>query len=346
MLATYLLARLSNMRGPVAAAECAGTLSQRETEAPGAWKDPKTGRFVPVSEPALHRVVASVDPERFEAALQRFATARPNLGRAIAVDGKRIRGANRNGAGHHETATLVDHATRAPLASLAFNEEGGEVAAVHAPLERVPVDGRVITLDALHTTRKTARLIKDTHGADYLMTVKGNAPETREILASIDREEDGSGHFAEDIDKARGRIERRRITTLTPHPRLINHPHVDRIFRVTRERTDARRNGTGETAVEHACGITSVPAERASPRQLLAWNRGHWAVAAHHHVRDTVFGEDACLARTGFAPGNNATATNLALAVIIHRTGSDGIASATRRFALRRRDAFAAILSP
>ncbi len=150
--------------------------------------------------------------------------ARLNLGRAIAVDGKRIRGANRNGAGHHETATLVDHATRAPLASLAFNEEGGEVAAVHALLERVPVDGRVITLDALTATRKTARLIKDTHGADYLVTVKGNAPETRDILASINREEDGSGHFTEDIDKAHGRIGQRRIATLTPHPRLINHP--------------------------------------------------------------------------------------------------------------------------
>ncbi len=345
MLAIYLLARLSNMRGPVAAAEYASTLSQRELEALGAWKDPKTGRFVPVSKSTLHRVVTSVDPEQFEAVLQRFAMARLNLGRAIAVDGKRIRGANRNGAGHHETATLVDHATRAPLASLAFNEEGGEVAAVHALLERVPVDGRVITLDALTATRNTVRLIKDTHGADYLMTVKGNAPETRDILASIDWEDDGRGHFTEDIDKVHGRIEQRRIATLTPHPRLINHPHVAQVFRVTRERTDARRNGTGETTVDHTCGITSVPAERASPRQLLAWNRGHWSVEVNHHVRDTVFGEDACLARTGFAPENNATATNLALAVIIHRTGSDGIASATRRFALRREDAFAAILS-
>ncbi len=107
----------------------------------------------------------------------------------------------------------------------------------------------------------------------------------------------------------------------------------------------AFRNGTGETAGGHACGITSAPAERASPQDLLAWNRGHRAVEATRHVRDTVFGEDACLARTGFAPGNNATATNLALAVILHRTGSAGIASAARRFALRRRDAFAAILS-
>ncbi len=91
-----------------------------------------------------------------------------------------------------------------------------------------------------------------------------------------------------------------------------------------------------------------MPAERASPRQLLARSRGHRAVEATRHVRDTVFGEDACLARTAFAPGNNATATNLALAVILRRTGSSGagIAPATRRFALRRKGAFAAILSP
>ena len=68
--------------------------------------------------------------------LRRFSMPRLQLGRAIAVDGKRIRGANRNGDGHFETATLVEHATRLPMATLSFNEEGGEIAAVRALLER------------------------------------------------------------------------------------------------------------------------------------------------------------------------------------------------------------------
>jgi len=33
-------------------------------------------------------------------------------------------------------------------------------------VEEVPVEGRVITVDALHTTRDTARSIVDTHGVD------------------------------------------------------------------------------------------------------------------------------------------------------------------------------------
>ena len=241
---------------------------------------------------------------------------------------------------------MVDHATGAPVASRAFNDDGGEIAAVQALLEQVPVEGRVITIDALHTTRNTARTLKQTHGADYLMTVKDNAPETSETLATINWERDATAHFEEEVEKAHGRIEQRRIAVMTPLPGLVNYPHVAQIFRVTRERTDARQRGTGETSIEYAYGITSVPEEQASPEQLLAWNRGHWRVEANHHVRDRTFDEDACLARTGFAPENNALCTNIAIAIIIHKTTFDNFASATRHFALQREDAFDAILSP
>ena len=145
---------------------------------------------------------------------------------------------------------------------------------------------------------------------------------------------------------AHGRIEQRSIRVLTPVKGLLNYPHVAQIFRVTRRRTDARHNGTGKTSREHAYGITSVPASRANPEQLLAYNRGHWSVEVNHQIRDTTFAEDACLARTRFAPANNATCTNIALAIIIHQTSFDSFASATRHFALERKDAFTALLSP
>ena len=345
-LAVYILARLANMRGPVAAAEYASKLDQRELAAVGAWKNPKTGLYVPVSKSTLHRVIASVDPQQIEAVLQRFSMPRLKIGRAIAVDGKRIRGANRNGDRHFETATLVEHTTGFPVATLNYHDSGGEIAAVRALLEEVPVEGRVITVDALHTTRGTARAIKETHGADYLMTVKENAPETHSTLKTLNWQRDATGHSEEDLDKAHGRIEQRRIEVLTPLPRLLNYPHVAQIFRITRERTDARRNGTGKTTIEHVYGLTSVPADCASPEQLLAWNRGHWAVEVNHNIRDTTFAEDACLARSQFAPANNTTCTNLALALIIHKTPFDSVAAATRHFALQREDAFKALLSP
>ncbi len=58
--------------------------------------------------------------------------------------------------------------------------------------------------------------------------------------------------------------------------------------------------------------MTSV--KRASPQQLLAWNRGHWVVESHHHVRDATFREDDSMLRTRpqttRSPSQSSSATN------------------------------------
>ena len=247
VLAVYVLAWLANLRGPVAAAEYASKLTQRELQAIGAWKNRKTGRYLPVSKSTLHRVIASVDPAEIEAVLQRFSMPRLELGRAVAVDGKRIRGANRNGAQHYETATLVEHSTHRPVAIHGYQEEGGETAAVRALLEQVPIRGRLVTIDALFTTREIARLLVEAHGADYLMSVKKNAPETHHLLSTICWERDATGCFREQVDKGHGRIQQ----TVDPGPdasppppqlppRLPDLPHHSQTHR--REASPNRRH--------------------------------------------------------------------------------------------------------
>ena len=73
-----------------------------------------------------------------------------------------------------------------------------------------------------------------------------------------------------------------------------------------RERTDLN---TG-VSIEYAYGITSLTC--ATPQQLLAWNRGHWAIESkNHHRRDKTLCEDACTARSGFSPANRATCNNM-----------------------------------
>ena len=79
------------------------------------------------------------------------------------------------------TATLVAHDTGLPVASHGFHDESGERTAIAALFEEVSLAGHVITVDVPHTVRDTARSIVESHNADYLMTVKANAPETFEI---------------------------------------------------------------------------------------------------------------------------------------------------------------------
>ncbi len=171
VLSVHILAAMANMRGCLAAAQFAKALSQEQLAAIGAWKNPKTGLHEPVAKSTLHRVVQSLDPEALEDVLHRWSHPRLPLARAIAADGKRIRGANRNGDGHHETVTLVDHVTGAPFAILGYTDDGGEIAALNDLLLRCDIRGRIITVDALHTARETARLITERCGADYVLNV-------------------------------------------------------------------------------------------------------------------------------------------------------------------------------
>ena len=297
----------------------AKTLGHSELKSLGTWLNPKTKRYEPPSKSVIYRVLEEMDPTAYEAALIRWSVPRLNIGSALAADGKRIRGANRNGDGHYETATLVAHDMGLPVASLGFNDKNGEQSAIRALFEQVPLAGRAITVDALHTTKDTARSIVETHKADYLMTVKKNASETYETLSTIDWARDATGAFEEKPNKkAHGRIECRRIQTITPLPGTVKYPHVAQIFRIVRERETVK---TGEKSTEIVYGITSVPANRGTPENLLAWNRGHWSVEnLNHRVRDVNFGEDACLSRTTHAPTNGALCNCIALALILSST--------------------------
>ena len=342
VLAIFIAARLAGITSGIGAAQYARALNQTELQALGAWRNKKTGRFEPPSKSVLYRVLEMADPAEIEAVLKRFSAPRLSIGAAIASDGKRIRGANRNGEGHHETATLVEHETGLPVASHGFHDESGEIAAVQALLEDVSVAGRVITVDALHTVRDTARSIVETHKADYLMTVKANAPETFATLETINWERDATGSYEEEYTKAHGRIELRRILTMTPLRGTVNYPHLAQIFRIERQREICK---SGTKSIEITYGITSVPECRGAPEKLLAWNRGHWSVEnRNHRARDVNFGEDACLSRTAHAPVNCALCNCIALAIILSRCST--VAETRRHFALHRSDAIQAVLSP
>ena len=351
VLTVHLLAELANMKGCLAAAQFARSLSQEELEAVGAWHNPRTGLREPVSKSTIHRVVQSVDPEALEDVLGRWSRPRLPIARALAADGKRIRGANRNGDGHHETVALVDHHSGAPFALLNFDDDGGEQAATHDLLERSDISAKVVTLDALHTTRNTAKLV--TQRADYVFVVKGNASQTFDILDTIDWDSDAAGRFAEDLDKVHGRLEQRSISVLTPPHGLVNYPGVRQLARVTRYREPLNK-GPDDAAkgekdyTETVYLITSLDAGAASPQELLRLNRGHWAVEnLNHRQRDCVYGEDACLTRTGHGPANRASLNNIALAVVFaNRREAESLAETRRRLQLDRREAIAALTRP
>ena len=259
VLTINTVASLAGFESGIAVAQFARALTQTELKKLGAWFNPKTEKYEPPSKSFIYRVREKADTAAMESVLKRWSMRRLKLGSGLAADGKRLRGANRNGDGHFETATLVAHETGLPVASHGFHDESGKRAALAALFEEVPLAGHVITVDALHTVRDTARSIVEIHNADYLMTVKANAPETYETLSTINWNRDATGAFEEELTKEHGRIDCRRIQTMMPLRGTVNFPHIAQIFRIERDRETCK---SGKKSTKIAYGITSVPKDR------------------------------------------------------------------------------------
>jgi hypothetical protein len=62
------------------------------------------------------------------------------------------------------------------LGSERIAEGSNEIPAAQELLHRAPIEGKLVTLDAMHTQTETGRIIVQERGADFLMTAKGNQP--------------------------------------------------------------------------------------------------------------------------------------------------------------------------
>src|SRR5262245_21053808 len=96
-------------------------------------------------------------------------------GTAIALDEKTRRGSKKHGApGTHRLSALAHH-VGVTLAQHAVDDKANELTAVETILQRLVLDGRIVTMDALLTQRHIAQTIVDKSG-DYVMIVKENQP--------------------------------------------------------------------------------------------------------------------------------------------------------------------------
>jgi signal transduction histidine kinase len=119
ILAIAAAAVLAGAKSMTAIAEWAADMPQTVLAAVGARRDPLTGYRTAPGEATIRRTLARLDPEAVAAAIGAwfaYRDRRDRRRRAIAVDGKTLRGARRDGRQVHLLA-VMDHTTRTVLAS-------------------------------------------------------------------------------------------------------------------------------------------------------------------------------------------------------------------------------------
>jgi hypothetical protein len=153
--------------------------------------------YIPPSESTFARMLRHLDNQALQRALlgwQDHVLGKRNpAGDQVSVDGKEL--LNSQGL-KVASAYSVTHGRW--LGSEAVAEGSNEIPAVQAVLERIDLNGSLVTADALNTQAKTARIVVQDKGGDYLFTVKGNQPgvekNVQELYRGLSRAFSPSGH--------------------------------------------------------------------------------------------------------------------------------------------------------
>jgi predicted transposase YbfD/YdcC len=300
---------------------------------------PAPGCFAVPAEATIRRTLARLDADALASAIGAWLADQqpPDPGpavdvsrrRAVAVDGKTVRGARTqapdgDGRPVHLLAAM-DHQRRAVLAQRQVGGAPEEVGAFAPLLADLNLDGVVVTADALHTHAATAEWLVTRKQAHYLLAVKANQPTLLERCAAIPWHQVPVADRTR--DRAHGRVELRTLKAVSV--REFGFPHAAQVIQVTR--TTCQLGASRWRAVT-VYAITSLPFELARPARLADLLRGHWAIEALHHIRDTTFAEDASQVRTGAAPNAMAVLRNLAIGALC-RAGPVNVAAALRRHA-------------
>jgi predicted transposase YbfD/YdcC len=243
----------------------------------------------------------------------------------VRLDGKAVRGArNPDGTQVRLLAALVgpDAASSVVAAQAAVGAKTNEVPVAKAVLGQLDLHGKVVTADALHTVRATARLIRE-GGGEFVFPVKENRRSLFDAVDALPWKDVPVAHAA--TDKGHGRITTRTIQVL-PAPEGLPFPHVSQVFLIERYVTDL--SGRPVSAVA-ALGVASPEARQAGPATLARYVREQWSIESLHWIRDTLYQEDKSQVRTRSGPRAMAALRNLAIGAL-RMAGRTDITEATR----------------
>ena len=106
----------------------------------------------------------------------------------LAIDGKTLKGARWGDGSQTHLLTALFPRQGTVLAQRAVEAKHNETPALRELLDPLSIKGRVVTADALHTQRETARFLVEEKGAHYLFTVKDNQKTLANDLKAFDWE--------------------------------------------------------------------------------------------------------------------------------------------------------------
>lgn len=250
----------------------------------------------------------------------------------LAIDGKRLRGANFLGHITH-VVELFAADDRLCLAVEKVPDKTVEKSTLPIILEQVDVEGAIISGDAHFTVSESAERIVDAK-ADYLLAVKDNQPTLyAEMENFFDQAhavewEEVLNSFHQEIDKSHGRIETREVRVVEDLDWLPNACKWKNLVCLIEVRSTRQKAGATASEVFRRFYISS---RRASSKDFAKWIRQHWHIENKcHWIADVIFNEDNILMDRGNSAENLGLFRRLAMNMAAVADPERGLAAVRR----------------
>lgn len=169
-------------RGPKALAGFAKKLSQAQRRALGIRPDRK-GWYPAPSASTFSRMLQGVEFEAVDRVVREFQAqvrGQPPKNELIALDGKEPK----HGGGH-SILTAISVPSQHYLGSAVVDQKTNEIPVARQLFSKLDLEGRLVSLDALHTQTQTGLDLVQEHGADYTLTVKDNQPGIHQTIKKL-----------------------------------------------------------------------------------------------------------------------------------------------------------------
>jgi predicted transposase YbfD/YdcC len=269
----------------------------------------------------LRTVMNRIDPDLFAACFSSWvAECWPDKPDLVAIDGKTSRRSHdrKNGQKALHLVSAFATTSRLVLGQEAVDEKSNETTAIPALLERIDLEGALVSIDAMGCNPNIAQSILDAK-ADYLLAVKDNQPTLHaEVKSYFDTAPPGEVERFETVGKEHGRLEVRTHTVshavdwTTSERSYPGAPRFPQLATIAMVESRIERGDKIET--ERRSYIASRAFSAATFAEAV---RSHWAIENNlHWTLDMTFNEDQSRLRAGHGAKNMAVIRHFALNLV------------------------------
>jgi predicted transposase YbfD/YdcC len=266
----------------------------------------------------FRRLFIALSPDEFETCFLKWIQSAFTVtdGQVVPIDGKTLRRTHDRASGKAAVHMVSAWASEAGicLGQIKTNEKSNEITAIPELIDRLELEGRTVSIDAMGCQTKISNQIVD-KGADYILALKGNQGNLSEQVKMYfedARENDFKGiSFNEytTVDGDHGRIETRTYKTISDIDWLQGKENWKKLTTIVM--VVSQRDINGEISEETRYYISSL---KDDAEVIAKGIRGHWGIENGLHWKlDIGFREDECRKRKGHAAANFAVLRHIAL---------------------------------